>query len=295
MELVGFPDAGRFLERAEPFFLADEARHHLPFGFALALARGTGVRPDAIATFFATIEADGRVIACAVRSGHILILSPEAEVDFAGSPVLEELAEVVQVEFPDLPGVMGPPAAAQGFAEAWTGRTGQTWKLLLRERTHELRAVRPLDLPSGWLRVVTTADRQTAVPWLAGMHADIFGADVPFDAEAAADRRLAPPESPGDPCTSLYFWVDEAGNPRAMAGAQAKTATGVRIGAVYTPPAHRRLGYGTAVVATLSQRMLDLGRRACYLFTDLANPTSNQIYEKIGYQPVADLDDIRFR
>ena len=71
-------------------------------------------------------------------------------------------------------------------------------------------------------------------------------------------------------------------------------ATGVRIGAVYTPPEHRRRGYATATVASLSRAMLDRGRRACYLFTDLANPTSNHIYAEIGYEPVCDVDEIRF-
>lgn len=295
MQLVVLPDASRFLERAELFFLADEARHHLPFGLALALARGTGTRRDTGAVFFATIEADGRMIAGALRAGLNLILSPAAGVDFAGSPVLEELAEIVQVEYPDLPGILAPPSVAQDFAEAWTRRTGQPWTLAVQERIHELRTVRPLDHPPGRLRMATTADRATVVPWLAGMHVDIWGAGVPFDPEAVADRRLAPQEAPGDPFTSLYLWVDDAGEPRAMAGAQATTATGVRIGAVYTPPAHRRRGYGTAAVATLSQQMLDLGRSACYLFTDLANPTSNHIYREIGYEPVADVDEIRFR
>jgi RimJ/RimL family protein N-acetyltransferase len=293
MRLVVFPDARGFLERAEPFFLADEARHHLPFALALSYAKA-GPGADAGAVFFATIEAEGGVIASAIRARLNLILSLAPGADFAESPVLEELAEIIQIEFPDLPGVLAPPAAAQEFAEAWSRRTGNPWRLGLRQRTHELRAVRPLVLPPGRLRVATTADRATVVPWLEGMHLDIFGPDVPFDAEAVAGRRLAPPEAPGAPFTSLYLWVDDTGTPQAMAGAQATTATGVRIGAVYTPPENRRRGYGTAVVSTLSQHMLDLGRRACYLFTDLSNPTSNHIYKEIGYEPVADIDEIRF-
>jgi len=294
MHVMLWPEIDGFLDRAESFFLADEARHHLLFGLALALAHETGSQRDAGAVFFATIEADGRVIAAALRAGQNLILSPAAGVDFAGSPVLEELAEIVQVEHPDLPGVLAPPSVAQDVAEVWIQHTGQSWTVAVRERIHELRAVRPLEHPPGRLRVATTADRATVVPWLSGMHLDIFGDDVPFDPEAVADRRLAPPEAPGDPSTSLYLWVDDAGEPRAMAGAQATTATGVRIGAVYTPPEHRRRGYATATVASLSRAMLDRGRRACYLFTDLANPTSNHIYAEIGYEPVCDVDEIRF-
>jgi hypothetical protein len=32
----------------------------------------------------------------------------------------------------------------------------------------------------------------------------------------------------------------------------------------------------------------------CPLFTDLANPTSNSIYRKIGYKPVGDFHDYLF-
>ena len=40
--------------------------------------------------------------------------------------------------------------------------------------------------------------------------------------------------------------------------------------------------------------LLDGGRRFCFLFTDLANPTSNSIYQRIGYRPVTDVDQWTF-
>ena len=36
------------------------------------------------------------------------------------------------------------------------------------------------------------------------------------------------------------------------------------------------------------------GHRFCLLFTDLANPTSNEIYRAIGCEPVCDVDEYRF-
>ena len=72
------------------------------------------------------------------------------------------------------------------------------------------------------------------------------------------------------------------------------TPRGVRIGMVYTPPEHRRRGYATALVGALSQRCLADGRSFCCLFTDLANPVSNAIYPKVGYRPVADVEEIDF-
>jgi hypothetical protein len=69
-----------------------------------------------------------------------------------------------------------------------------------------------------------------------------------------------------------------------------RTPHGVAVAFVYTPPAHRRQGYATSCVAELTQRQLETGAEFCCLYTDLANPTSNSIYAKIGYRPVCDSD-----
>jgi uncharacterized protein len=63
---------------------------------------------------------------------------------------------------------------------------------------------------------------------------------------------------------------------------------------VYTPPRHRGKGYATSLVAELTGRLLAAGHRRCMLVTDLANPTSNGIYRRIGYLPVCDSADYRF-
>ena len=79
-----------------------------------------------------------------------------------------------------------------------------------------------------------------------------------------------------------------------MAGYAGPTPNGIRIGAVYTPPDLRRQGFASAVTASLSQHLLDQGRKFCFLFTDLLNPTSNKIYQQVGYRPVSDVDRYDF-
>jgi predicted GNAT family acetyltransferase len=69
---------------------------------------------------------------------------------------------------------------------------------------------------------------------------------------------------------------------------------GVRITLVYTPPSFRGRGYASACVAALSASLLASGRKFCFLFTDLANPTSNSIYQKLGYRPVCDMREYCF-
>ena len=105
-----------------------------------------------------------------------------------------------------------------------------------------------------------------------GVHASRRSArTMPTEAEAMADRWLARRER------TLYLWED--GEVVSLAGVGGPTPNGIRIGPVYTPPESRRRGYASALVADVSQAELDAGRRFCFLFTDLANKTSNHIYE----------------
>jgi predicted GNAT family acetyltransferase len=57
---------------------------------------------------------------------------------------------------------------------------------------------------------------------------------------------------------------------------------------VYTPPERRGRGYAGATTAAVSQAALDAGVREVVLYTDLANPVSNALYERLGYRGVED-------
>jgi predicted GNAT family acetyltransferase len=118
----------------------------------------------------------------------------------------------------------------------------------------------------------------------------LSAADRP-DADAAARRWLEAPER------EVWLWEDGPEDGRApvcMVGAGSPTRNGVRIGAVYTPPERRGRGYASALVAHVSASLLAAGRRFCTLYTDLDNPTSNRLYRRIGYRPVADVLHLRF-
>src|SRR5581483_2213413 len=105
--------------------------------------------------------------------------------------------------------------------------------------------------------------------------------------ERILDQRL------GSPHGVFCLWED-GGEPVSLAGAGARTPNGARVGPVYTPPERRGRGYATSLTAELSQRLLDEGSRFCFLYTDLANPTSNAIYERIGYVRVCESKELRF-
>ena len=79
-----------------------------------------------------------------------------------------------------------------------------------------------------------------------------------------------------------------------MIGKTRPSENGISVGPVYTPPEQRGRGYATHLTAAFSQHLLDAGYRFCTLFTDLANPTSNSIYQQIGYRAVCDFAMITF-
>jgi uncharacterized protein len=95
------------------------------------------------------------------------------------------------------------------------------------------------------------------------------------------DSRLA-----GDD-QGIALWED-GGEPVSLVAWGSPTPTGIRIGPVYTPPEHRGRGYASALTAHVSSEQLAAGRSFCFLYTDLANPTSNKIYVAIGYRRVCD-------
>jgi len=87
---------------------------------------------------------------------------------------------------------------------------------------------------------------------------------------------------------------EDGGVPVSMAAAVREMITGRCIGMVYTPPYYRNHGYAMSCVAQVSQRILDEGYAYASLFTDLANPVSNSIYQRIGYRPVCDYNEMAF-
>ena len=105
------------------------------------------------------------------------------------------------------------------------------------------------------------------------------------EARGLAERRV----DAGD----LFVWED-GGRPLSMAIKSRPTSHGITVSLVYTPPELRNHGYASACVAALSQQLLDAGWEFCTLYTDLANPTSNSIYQRIGYRPVCDSNEYHF-
>jgi hypothetical protein len=283
VDVVRLDNAAAFLAEAEPLLLADEARHNLILGIA------GSVRNGLYEDFRLWLVREGdEVVGAALRTlPYNLILGRPA------SPAaLAALVETVAGE--KLPGVVGAEPEVHEFAELWTRRTGVAARTNMRQGVYALERVEPLPAVAGSARVATEDDRELAVRWWIAFAEEALHEGGPGRerAEEMIDYRLSSRSS------GILLWEDY-GHPVSIAGWGGPTPNGIRIAPVYTPPELRGRGYATALTAELSQRLLDGrlfagGRRFCFLFTDLANPTSNAIYERIGYRRVAESAEIAF-
>lgn len=270
-----------FLTAAGPLLLRDEARHNLILGVGGTLRDRPGYYPEFRLWL---VEQDGATVAAALQTPPFnLILAQPADDDAV--PVL---ADAVVTDARDLPGVVAATPEADLFAAAWEQRTGVARRLRRAQRAYRLVEVRPAAAVSGRARTATREDRELLVAWTeAFVEEALAGAPSPAgDVERMIDERLSGEGS------GFMLWDDDG--PVSMAGWGSPTPNGIRVGPVYTPPEQRKRGYGSAVTAALSAEQLAAGRRFCFLYTDLANPTSNKIYMDIGYEPVCDAVDYAF-
>lgn len=170
------------------------------------------------------------------------------------------------------------------FTAAWRSHVGGTVHPGRQTRLFRLEKLTPPDpFPPGAARLATSADRPLLIDWLRAFH-DFIG-EQPHDLGGLVDDRLSH--------DGLTLW-ESAGGPVAMAACSRSEAGMVRVQYVYTPPEHRRQGFGGAATTAATRNALDAGASEVVLFTDLANPTSNALYPRLGYRPIEDRAVVEF-
>ncbi|ETK31350.1 GNAT family N-acetyltransferase [Microbispora sp. ATCC PTA-5024] len=263
-------DPGEFAEVAEPWLLRDPVRNTVPLTVSRGIRGGQFVEDPLLGW----LEEGGDVVAAVLHTPPRPLLL--ADVPLGTLPSLAAtLIERDQV----IPGVSGPLAAAEAFARAW-------WRPERERRSERLFRLGTLEAAAapGKARTVPPDEIPQAVGWFRAFQQEAHveaGADPTPVVAARVNRE------------ELLWWEDE-GRPVSLAGVSAPIAAMSRVGPVYTPPDLRRHGYGAAVTHAATRKALDEGADEVLLFTDLANPTSNSIYRKLGYRPVDDYATIHF-
>jgi hypothetical protein len=269
-----------FLDAVGSTLLAREAENSLLLGNALRLADGQSYGAEA--PFLACVEDDnGRfpVIALRTPPRHLTLCADASRVD-----ALAAVADCLVDAGATLPGVRARVGVADAFASLWREKTGAIPRISMEQRLYRLTEVARPPNVRGDARWGAREETSFLTAWADALLDEAVPRDPKPDVPAMVERAIEG--------RTLLVWND--GGVVSMCARVRPTPHGESIVLVYTPPALRGRGYASACVAELSARILSSGKDFCTLFTDLANPTSNAIYQRIGYQPLDDFREICF-
>lgn len=277
-------DVAEFRRVADPYLAADPARNTVLLTVSESVRRdgAVGVAGTAASARFGWWrESEGAPV-----TGAFVQTPPRPpSLGPMDTRAARELARVLRASGPPVPGVRGEKESATAFAQELTGGADGRWDSQ-GMRLFRLGDLTPqLPAPAGRARLAGAGDVPLAVEWMDAFAADI-GEPAGTDHTAATVRRIEDGR--------LLFWESAPGVPVSMAGRTPLVAGQIRVAPVYTPPRLRGRGYAAAVTAAVSGAAREAGADEVLLFTDTANPTTNALYPRLGYRPVAEYVSLDF-
>jgi len=279
MALQRYTDVKLFYDDVAGTLGKREVENNLPLGI---IARG--VADQGGQDWWMASQGEGRLISLQTPPKNLLLCTDSDEVSDAE---LIELMDALDAHGFAPMGVTAEKNLARRFAGLYAGRKNYSVEVTVELRSYILTEV--LDVPLvGKIREFAPEDRFYIPFWMLHMGLDCSLGGTLEDSVSGFDYRLDP--------TNAYtgYVLEVEGEPVSIAGLARTLPHGRSVAMVYTPPYLRGKGYATSCVAQVSRTVLEAGYEYCALFTDLSNPTSNDIYQKIGYRPVRDDSELRF-
>ncbi len=277
-------DAAAFLEQTKMLLGQREAEYSLLLGLC-ELRKTTNNYLDDYpdGNLYLSIFQSAKLIGGVCINERNMVISALEE------PCLPVLAEFLKEKNINVPGVVGPSLTAEAFARIWSRFTNQNFTLAMGQKIYQLNKVtnqltRPVTMPtnvSGRIMVANSEHTNVVGEWLLA-----FGIESLPHQPTTIDKttELAASKIKKQ---EVYLWLDDKNQPVSMNFVGRPTENGISVSGVYTPKAWRQQGFASAVVAQTSQKMLDSGKKFCVLYTDVANPTANKIYQQVGYKEIA--------
>ena len=286
MHIKRFDDAAEFARLVVPILQEHEAENNLALGIiSTILADDRRYREPllAVACWTADVSADA-IAAIVLRTPPfpvVVAFTPGASDPAAAEGLSDELHRLYGN---DITGFNADIRVVEPYVNAWKTLTGARASIHMRTRIYRCTDVKPPRSVPGMARSIERRDADVVREFVTGFYQDAVPDEYdPQRVETFVERMMS-----ADPAhQGLLLWEVES-EVVSMAAYTGATPHGIRVNAVYTPNRYRRRGYASACVAELTLRLLRAGRDFCFLFADLSNPTSNKIYQEIGYEPVSD-------
>ena len=281
-DVTFFTDPCLFYEQVHHLWDGAETRNNLIMGLALRLQSNLHAYGDGNPLMALVKDSVGEAKVSALMTPPFALIVQSEPLN---KPALEALADLLIAKGFVLPGVNGIAEVSDYFAEIWQEKTGQKARKILNSRAYELRQVLPISYPGGEMKLAEDPDAQLAADMLNAMTEEVVvGHKKPHTAQSMLETIQR---------QHVFFWEVE-GEVVSITIASRPQIKGICVSGVYTLPAGRRKGYARALVAEVSKELLSRGYEQTNLFTDLSNPTSNKIYQEVGYRPVADYHQYEF-
>jgi predicted GNAT family acetyltransferase len=280
MKITYHSDISMFTNLVDSFLQQNEAENNLLFGILSRLKNNIHTYSDTEKPVFITVSKNNKVELVSIRTPpHNQLLSYTDKLNTINF-LVEELSKIAS----DLPGVMGFKAGALRFAQRWVLKNNISYKLDMHERIYQLDKVNKETLGPNHFSLAIPDEKKLLLNYLEAFIKEALPKTSPEEIKRSQKRLELAIEN------QKVYVLKIKEKIVSMVQRAGETPNGQTINMVYTPPAERRKGYATETVAKVSQKILHEGKKYCFLFTDLTNPTSNKIYQTIGYKPVIDMD-----
>lgn len=283
MKVQFYEDVNRFNELVFPFLLRYEAENNLLFSIPNSLKEDLYRYGDNKPIFTSITENDKIKLVSIRTPPHNQIISYTDDLR-----TISVLIDVLIKKNVDLPGILGFKEGAERFVKLWCEKKGISANLVRNERIYKLERVAEETLGKNEFIKATREYEDIILQWGKEFMVEALPERTSEMIEQSI-KRLKMAIRKG----KIFLLLDN-NKPVSMVQKAGKTPNGNSVNFVYTPPELRRRGYATECVAKLSKYLLEEGNKFCFLFTDLIDPISNSIYQKVGYRSVIDVDEFQF-
>ena len=202
----------------------------------------------------------------------------------------ESLAQALEQAQNFPPGIIGPSKVAKPWIEHWIKKTGAQMVEHVPQGIYLLKAQELIAprLPVGNARLMTQAD----APWIGRCLHEFSLETLPWEA-TTLESRVKDAENRVEAQQTMIWEID--GSPQATASLARPSPHGYTVNAVYTPPEFRKRGLASAITHAVCLEAFRRGKDFCTLFTDLRNPTSNGIYQRLGFAQIGEFSHVRLK
>jgi len=284
MKIEYHTDVKQFLQLCSSHLLEYETENNLLFGILNALRKNIHHYSKDFVPELISITENNELKLIAIRTPPFNQLISFTDDLKSISFLVDELLKKNTV----LPGILGFNEGALFFSQLWAKKNKINYSLDMHERIYRLTEVNSQTLGNNTFDYAKMDDCELITEWMKGFILECFP-------DASEEEVADSVERVEKAIKRKKFYVLKAdGKIVSMVKSAGITPNGQTINAVYTPPHYRKKGYATEVVAKISQKILNEGKKYCFLFTDLANPISNKIYQEIGFKPIIDMDQYKF-